>query len=129
MENEEHEIMNVYKFVLHIVLLFAFSLPIISCKDDATTFTPYEKLSDEKFIKIYIELKTVEIHLKKKTTSHHVYREWVEKASDSIFNKYDTEPEIFYDAYDHYMKTPIKLFQLFESALDTVNLRKRTTLD
>lgn len=117
--------MRLFKLLIYVISLNVISLYLIGCNDESRNIPPYGKLSDEKFIKIYIELKAVELHLKKKTTSHHVYRKWVDKASDSIFNKYETQPEIFYNAYDHYMQDPIRLFKLFEAALDTVNLRKR----
>lgn len=118
--------MNLCKLLLFTVLLNVIPLIFTSCEDETKSIPPYDQLSEEKFIKIYIELKTVEFQLKKKTTSHHVYREWIDKASDSIFNKYKTQPEVFYGAYDHYMQDPQRLFILFEAALDTVNLRIRS---
>lgn len=108
------------KYVVSIVL----SLILLSCSAPEKDLKPYSKLSKEKFIQVYIELKTIEIHLQNKTTSHPLYRKWMEEAGDSIFKKYDTSSEDFYGAYDYYMQEPQELHALFEAALDTINLRK-----
>lgn len=107
------------------LLIFCFAILIFtSCKEEEKELSPYPELSNEKFIKVYIELKTMEVHLQKKTPHHQMFKKWMKEASDSIFKKYNTDGPTFYGAYDYYMQDPLQLYSIFESALDTINLRK-----
>lgn len=105
-----------------LVTLVAFFLTQ-ACSTEKKENDPTNQLKEADFINIYLELRTMEIHLRKVTPDIEQYKKLLTKASDSIFKKYQTTDSIYYLSYREYMNEPKKLFSIYERTLDTLNTK------
>lgn len=80
-------------------------------------------LKQEKLIPIIVDLQILEGHYQRKFSRIDIYRDALDSASQSIFQKHQISQEVFEKNLDYYGNYPDSLFSIYESALDTINLR------
>ena len=80
-------------------------------------------LKQEELIPIIVDLQILEGHYQRKFSRIDIYRDALDSASQSIFQKHQISQEEFEKNLDYYGNYPDSLFRIYESALDTINLR------
>lgn len=105
-------------------LLFIGILFSVSCSSESEPQgPPSDILSKEKMIPLMVDLKVLEQHYHRLYVRPDVYSSALDSASTFVFSDHGTTKDVFTKSVDYYTKDVNGIFDIYEAALDTINLR------
>jgi hypothetical protein len=108
-----------YRFTIILFLLFAASCGNKAQKEKLD----FPLLKKQELIPIIVDLQILEGHYQRKFSRIDLYRDALDSASQSIFKEYKVSQETFEKNLDYYGNYPDSLYDIYETALDTINMR------
>ena len=103
--------------------LIPICLLITTCTEVEAPTQPENLISKEVIVPLIVDLKVLEQHFHHLYLRPDVYAGALDSSSFYIFQSYGVTREAFSSSLNYYSQDADSLFLIFESALDTINLR------
>lgn len=115
------------KKLLYISIILSFC----SCKDEAVKeqSVSTDLMSKDELIPLIIDLQILESHYHRVYQRPDAYKNALDSASYFVFENHNTSREEFEMSFTHYSQNVDEMYEIYEVALDSVNLRISTPQD
>ncbi len=103
--------------------LFTGVILIVACSSDTGGTEPAQLVPTTKFIPLLVDLKILEEHYHHTYLRPELYVKSLDSSSAFVFEEYGVTKDQFRNSMNFYCQQPDTIYHIFESALDTINLR------
>ena len=98
-------------------------LVVFACSSDEQTKKPPSLIEKERFVPLVVDLKVLEEHYHRLFVRPDIYSASLDSASSFIFEDHETTKDEFEQSLLYYCQNILVIYEIFETALDTINLR------
>ena len=105
----------------HVLNIFVILFVMNSCNTDDVVSKPNTFLNKEDMISVIVDVQILESHYHNKFQRPNVYANALDSATLSIFKDHKITKQIFKENLTFYAINQDSLYNMYESALDTIN--------